>query len=34
MAAEMEKREAALTLPSKVKTLADAEKTDAATIKA
>ena len=31
---EMEKREAALTLPSKVKILADAEKTDAATIAA
>ena len=31
---EMKKREAALTLPSKVKILADAEKTDAATIKA
>ena len=32
--AEMNKREGALTLPSKVKTLADAEKTDAATIQA
>ena len=31
---EMKKREAALTLPSKVKTLADADKTDAATIDA
>ena len=31
---EMEKREAALTLPSKVKILADADKIDAATIKA
>ena len=31
---EMEKREAALTLPSKVKILADADKTDAATIAA
>ena len=30
----MKKREAALTIPSKVKTLADADKTDAATIKA
>ena len=30
---EMEKREAALTIPSKVKMLADADKTDAATIK-
>lgn len=34
LAEEMKKREAALTIPSKVKTLADAEKTDAATIKA
>ena len=31
---EMKKREAALTLPSKVKILADVDKTDAATIKA
>ena len=31
---EMKKREAALTLPSKVKTMADADKTDAATINA
>jgi predicted metalloendopeptidase len=31
---EMQKREAALTLPSKVKTLADADKTDETTIKA
>jgi hypothetical protein len=30
---EMKKREAALTLPSKVKILADVDKTDAATIK-
>ena len=34
LADEMTKREAALILPSKVKILADAEKTDAATIKA
>ena len=34
LADEMKKREAALTLPSKVKILADADKTDAATIAA